>query len=183
MIAGALRRHDGAGWRGEACAIPQVVHVTWKSDQIQSVFADYLHSWLRLNTGWTLRLHTDADNRRLVQERYPQLLDQFDRYGSNIQRADMIRYVILYEFGGIYADLDFECLRPLAPLLRGRSLVLADEPAEIPLEIQAVWVDILIVVVCLRRSSPCCCRAQAAQDDDVDARCEQHIWLSLFLIF
>eukprot|EP00946_MAST-07B_sp_MAST-7B-sp1_P001902 g1902.t1 len=28
-------------------------------------------------------------------------------------RADMIRYLILYEFGGVYVDLDFESLKPL----------------------------------------------------------------------
>jgi mannosyltransferase OCH1-like enzyme len=32
------------------------------------------------------------------------------------------RYVLLHRFGGVYADLDMECLRPLQPLLERHGL-------------------------------------------------------------
>ena len=38
-------------------------------------------------------------------------------YPHAIQRADLIRYVLLYVYGGIYLDLDYVCLRNLGPLL------------------------------------------------------------------
>src|SRR5690606_28155640 len=34
------------------------------------------------------------------------------------------RLFFLFRFGGLYADLDTECLRPLDPVLSGRQLVL-----------------------------------------------------------
>jgi mannosyltransferase OCH1-like enzyme len=30
-----------------------------------------------------------------------------------IQRSNVIRYLILYKFGGIYLDLDIKCLKPM----------------------------------------------------------------------
>ena len=40
------------------------------------------------------------------------------------------RYFVLYEFGGVYADLDMECLRPLDPLTWQYGCVLSQEPLE-----------------------------------------------------
>lgn len=62
-------------------------------------------------------LWTDAASRDFIAENYPWFLDTFDRYPYNIQRADAIRYFVLYHYGGIYMDLDIGCHRPLDPLL------------------------------------------------------------------
>lgn len=39
--------------------------------------------------------------------------DVYNSYPYAVQRWDMIRYLILYEYGGIYADLDYECIDAL----------------------------------------------------------------------
>lgn len=62
-------------------------------------------------------LWTDASSREFIAEHYPWFLDTFDNYEFPIQRADVIRYFVLYHYGGIYLDLDVGCLRPLDPLL------------------------------------------------------------------
>ena len=128
LAAAAAWRHGGARWRGQRCEVPKVVHWTWKSRHIQALFAPYVESWLTLNPGWVARMWTDADSRELIRTAFPELLQQFDSYTTGIQRADLVRYVILYEAGGVYVDLDFEALRPIAPLLANRSLVLGHEP-------------------------------------------------------
>jgi hypothetical protein len=62
-------------------------------------------------------LWTDARSRDFIAEHYAWFLDTFDNYTYPIQRADAIRYFVLYHYGGIYLDLDVGCLRPLDPLL------------------------------------------------------------------
>lgn len=62
-------------------------------------------------------LWTDASAREFIAEHYNWFLDTFDGYTYTIQRADAIRYFILYHFGGVYLDLDVGCERPLDPLL------------------------------------------------------------------
>ena len=62
-------------------------------------------------------LWTDASSREFIAKHYSWFLDTFDNYSYPIQRADAIRYFVLYHFGGIYIDLDIGCLRPVDPLL------------------------------------------------------------------
>ncbi|KAK2466290.1 hypothetical protein APHAL10511_001932 [Amanita phalloides] len=62
-------------------------------------------------------LWTDAASRDFIAKHYSWFLDTFDHYPYNIQRADAIRYFVLYHYGGIYLDLDVGCNRPLDPLL------------------------------------------------------------------
>ena len=62
-------------------------------------------------------LWTDAGSREFIAKYYLWFLDTFDNYTYPIQRADAIRYFVLYHFGGVYIDLDIGCLRPVDPLL------------------------------------------------------------------
>jgi inositol phosphorylceramide mannosyltransferase catalytic subunit len=62
-------------------------------------------------------LWSDESSREFIAEYYSWFLDTFDAYTYPIQRADAIRYFVLYHYGGVYLDLDVGCLRPLDPLL------------------------------------------------------------------
>ena len=53
-------------------------------------------------------LWTDKSARNLISTHYPWFLPTYDNYKHNINRADAVRYFILYHYGGIYADLDYE---------------------------------------------------------------------------
>lgn len=63
-------------------------------------------------------LWTDQSSRDFIELHYPWFLDTFDGYRWPIQRADAIRYFVLYHFGGVYLDLDVGCLRRFDPLLQ-----------------------------------------------------------------
>lgn len=63
-------------------------------------------------------LWTDDSSREFIKSHYTWFLGTFDAYTYPIQRADAIRYFVLYHYGGIYIDLDIGCLRPLDPLLQ-----------------------------------------------------------------
>lgn len=62
-------------------------------------------------------LWTDDSSREFIKTHYSWFLGTFDAYTYPIQRADAIRYFVLYHYGGVYVDLDIGCLRPLDPLL------------------------------------------------------------------
>jgi mannosyltransferase OCH1-like enzyme len=77
---------------------------------------------------WDYRLWTDDDNRQLVVDHFPSLLKLYDGYTTGIKRADLARYLVMCRHGGLYVDLDFECLRPVEALLAGSSLAFGLEP-------------------------------------------------------
>lgn len=108
--------------------IPPLIHQTWKDADLPPVWQKWAESWRLHHPGWGYRLWTDADNRAFLQEHFPWFLPVYDGYPEPIMRADAIRYFLLDHFGGLYVDLDFECLKPVPDLLDGRELVLGCEP-------------------------------------------------------
>jgi mannosyltransferase OCH1-like enzyme len=93
--------------------IPRVFHQIWVgADPFPDEFARYQQTWLRHNPGWELRLWRDEN--LPVELRRPEPADD-SRPAA--ERADILRLELLWRFGGIYFDTDFECLRPIEPLL------------------------------------------------------------------
>ena len=110
--------------------IPKIIHQTWKSREIPGEYQKWVESWIKYNPGWEYKLWTDDDNRNLIKNHFPEHLQMYDSFPKNIMRVDTIRYFILYKYGGVYADLDFECISPLISLLANHSAVIGQEPIE-----------------------------------------------------
>ena len=112
-------------------SIPALVHQTWRTREVPRGLRKHIVSWQRVMPDWEHVLHTDADNDALVASDYSWLLSTY-RGMSAIQRADLIRYMYMHRFGGVYADLDVRLLQPLAPLLArtNASVLLGQEPLE-----------------------------------------------------
>jgi mannosyltransferase OCH1-like enzyme len=53
----------------------------------------------------------DEDLDEFMHSKYPEYYDMYMAYPAHIMRVDAARYFILKEYGGIYADMDFECIR------------------------------------------------------------------------
>jgi inositol phosphorylceramide mannosyltransferase catalytic subunit len=111
--------------------IPQVLHQTWKSKiDIPENFALWRQSFLDCNPGIEARLYDDADNRALLAETFPSLLPLYEAFPREIFRADFIRPIYLFRFGGVYADMDFQCLQPLCGIRSGGSAVVLGRMGE-----------------------------------------------------
>jgi hypothetical protein len=108
--------------------IPPILHQTWKDDAVPQRFAAYVESWRQHHPAWAYRLWTDADLAMLVDTRYPKYRDLFHSYPQPIMRADLGRYLVLQEYGGVYADLDAEAIASLTPLLDSDVPLFAYEP-------------------------------------------------------
>jgi mannosyltransferase OCH1-like enzyme/UDP:flavonoid glycosyltransferase YjiC (YdhE family)/GT2 family glycosyltransferase len=115
---------------GGRTAIPKIIHQTWKNNVVPPQLRNFQQSWHRYHPSWRYMLWTDADNRALLARHYPWFLPIYDSYPEPIMRAHAARYFILHRYGGVYADLDFECLRPMEPLLDKKQLVFGLEPIE-----------------------------------------------------
>ena len=70
---------------------------------------DYQISWIVNHPSYEYRLWTDEENRRFLEKHYPWFIETYDALPESIMRADAMRPFYLYHYGGIYADLDYEC--------------------------------------------------------------------------
>ncbi|KAF9569305.1 hypothetical protein CPC08DRAFT_623878 [Agrocybe pediades] len=106
-----------AAAHGQVERIPRIIHQTWKSETLPPKWRGISQACKDMMPDYEYKLWTDAGSREFIAEHYPWFLDTFDSYTYPIQRADAIRYFVLYHYGGVYIDLDIGCLKPLDPLL------------------------------------------------------------------
>ena len=98
--------------------IPRIFHQIWVGpDPLPEEYARYRQTWLDHHPGWELRSWTE-DNLP-VPLRRPEAAE---RLRAPAERADILRLELLWRFGGVYVDADFECLRSLEPLVEEASL-------------------------------------------------------------
>ncbi|MFI7310940.1 glycosyltransferase family 32 protein [Streptomyces hygroscopicus] len=114
----------------EQSDITPIIHQIWHDKDVPPRCQAWVESWRRHHPGWEYRLWTQVECRALLAEHYRWFLPIYDRYPEGVMRAEAGRYFILDRFGGVYVDLDFECLRPVDALLAGQELVVGLEPQE-----------------------------------------------------
>lgn len=102
--------------------LPYVLHQIWLGGRPMPLrLQQFGEGWRALYPGWEYRLWTERN--------LPPLINEAAFYAAETpaQQADILRYELLYRFGGIYVDTDFECLRNVEPLLAGVTLFAACE--------------------------------------------------------
>jgi mannosyltransferase OCH1-like enzyme len=99
--------------------IPRVFHQIWVGEQpFPDDFRPLVETWARHHPEWELRLWTDEN---LPDGLRPEI---YELLRHPAERADMLRLELLHRFGGVYIDVDFECLKPIDALLEGVSAFL-----------------------------------------------------------
>jgi mannosyltransferase OCH1-like enzyme len=116
--------------------IPRVLHQIWIGpDPIPEQYESYTRTWQDLHPGWEYRLWTE-DNLPVMRNRA--LFDRAEDLvpAPNVQqfRADVLRYEVLWSFGGVYIDIDFECLSNIEHLIEDLEVFAAWEA-------QGKWVN------------------------------------------
>ena len=98
--------------------IPKIIHQTGKSRVLPKAFETFNRSLRQLHPLWEFRFYDDLECRDMVRKYFPKFLIVYDGYKFPVQRADLFRLMVIYQFGGFYLDLDVECLNPLDDLCR-----------------------------------------------------------------
>lgn len=112
--------------------IPKIIHQTWRDTQIPPKFVGNIVTFAKNNPSWDYYFWTDENSRRLVHDHYPSLLPVWDNYvystHHRLRRFNVIRYVIMYVYGGVFADLDTVNHLPLDDVITGHSCIVSPEP-------------------------------------------------------
>jgi mannosyltransferase OCH1-like enzyme len=96
--------------------IPKNFLQTCKTKDIPDKWKSSPGSVRRYLPDWNYVLTDDVDNRKLVETHFPDFLETYDSFPRGIQRADAVRYIWLYLYGGVYMDLDSELQKSIEPL-------------------------------------------------------------------
>ncbi|KAI1767984.1 glycosyltransferase family 32 protein [Hypoxylon sp. FL1150] len=103
-------------------AFPKKIWQTWKIDPLSFEERDSItaRSWTVKNPGHRYEVLTDSNDMNYVEQHYGpggfnhiSIVDFYRSVNASIIKADLLRYLIMYAEGGIYADIDVEALRPV----------------------------------------------------------------------
>jgi mannosyltransferase OCH1-like enzyme len=99
--------------------LPKIIHQTYPDRQLPSFYQQNITRIKQLNPGWDYRLYDDKDIQDYIARHFPGLLNYYNRidarYGA--ARADLFRYLVVYNEGGIYLDIKSTVTRPLNEVL------------------------------------------------------------------
>lgn len=104
--------------------IPKIFHRIWFGDRkMPDTYVEYGETWQKEHPDWKMILWTDESIRDITLQNQ----DIFNTVGHPVLRADMARFELIYKFGGVYIDCDFECIKNIEPVLGGVEAFSAGE--------------------------------------------------------
>jgi hypothetical protein len=117
----AVEKHMGGEEYVDQGVFPKILHHSWKTESIPTMWQGSYNACVSLNKGYTYMLWTDEKIDAFMETYYPWFKAQFDSYKYKIQKIDVFRYFILYHYGGVYIDLDIKCKFPFSTILNNIS--------------------------------------------------------------
>ncbi len=93
--------------------IPKIIWQTMKTNCIPVSMKGFCMSWIDKNPEYEYRFFDDNDMVNFISEEFPEYFEGFKKILYGASKADLWRYLILYKYGGVYADIDCKCNRPL----------------------------------------------------------------------
>jgi mannosyltransferase OCH1-like enzyme len=93
--------------------IPKIIWQTMKTNEVPVFMKSYADSWIQLNPEYEYRFFDDNDIVDFLKKGFPEYLEGYQNLKYGASKADLWRYLIIYKYGGVYADIDCMCINPL----------------------------------------------------------------------
>ena len=107
----------------DAGRFPRKIWQTWRVDPLNLDERDLpvARSWTAKNPGHRYEMLTDQNDMQYVETHFgphgvlyrPDIVHTYQTLTAKIIKADLLRYLVMYIEGGVYADIDVEALRPV----------------------------------------------------------------------
>lgn len=101
--------------------IPKIIWQTMKTNEVPIFMKNYIDTWVENNPEYEYRFFDDEDIIRFLKKEYPEFLLGYRKLKYGASKADLWRYLAIYKFGGVYADIDCRCLRSLREWINPNS--------------------------------------------------------------
>lgn len=109
--------------------IPKIIHQIWVGGPVPSELVPCIDSWKNLHSQWDHYLWSDGDLEWLHNQKlFDNAADYVPDHAVGQFKADIARYEILYHYGGVYVDADFEALHPIDDLVDNVEAFSAEQP-------------------------------------------------------
>lgn len=113
----------------ESTNFPRRIWQTWKVNPFNFDERDHTvaKTWSQINPGHRYEVLTDQNDFYYVESHFgpsgldrPDIVQTYQALSAKIIKADLLRYLVMYIEGGVYADIDVEALRPIERFVPSR---------------------------------------------------------------
>jgi len=112
--------------------IPKIIHQIWIGpDSIPDRCKNYVEMWKKLHPSWEYKFWDNTNIGELLSKASEESINAYNyhakngRFPSPACQADVIRYLAVLKYGGVYIDIDFECYKPIDGLILNKNLLVA----------------------------------------------------------
>lgn len=97
--------------------IPKIIWQThnYEFEDLPDHFKKTAQTWKNLNPGWDYRYVSHTEREKTIKKN--SIFWKYYHTQRPICQADMWRYLVTYEYGGVWADMDSICVKPIDYLL------------------------------------------------------------------
>lgn len=124
------RSDESFHWEAhESEKFPRRIWQTWKVNPLFFEQRDHVvaQTWSQMNPSYRYEVLTDQNDFYYVESHFgpsglnrPDIVETYQALTAKIIKADLLRYLIMYVEGGVYADIDVEALRPIERFIPSR---------------------------------------------------------------
>lgn len=101
--------------------IPKIIWQTYRYpyENLEQYILNATKTWQDMNPEYEYRYMSDLDALQFIKENFDQeWVDIFVNVPLGVMRGDLWRYMVIYIYGGVYADLDTLCLKPISSWMK-----------------------------------------------------------------
>lgn len=106
--------------------IPKIVHQAFLADhsEIPENFKEWSDECRRLHMDYQWKIWSRDEVEEVIKTKYSWLWETWRSWGAQdwIKQSDALRYILLYEFGGVYMDLDYMCQKPVTDIITDSTI-------------------------------------------------------------
>lgn len=95
--------------------IPKIMHKLWIGPhKLPELYKKYIENCKKLHPDWQHVLWTDKEIAKLELDSY--LYTKYKQRGNFSAQKDLVLHEVLYKYGGVFMDTDFDCVQTLDEL-------------------------------------------------------------------
>jgi mannosyltransferase OCH1-like enzyme len=133
---------------GPARMIPKIIHQIWTGGATPDKYKTWSETFRKHHPEWQYKFWHDGNSLDFIKDHFPSCVETYQGLANHGQKADFFRYTALCVYGGLYADIDCECRRPLDFIRAEDELILATELKTESRKVMALYLSDLKEVYC-----------------------------------
>jgi len=100
--------------------IPKIIHQIWFNfknkpygNKLPYKYQKYQKTLIDMNKDFKYILWDEKSAEKLIKQKYKWCYERFKSFKYPVKKVDYFKYILMYEYGGIYLDMDIKSIKPI----------------------------------------------------------------------